>query len=163
MVQMEFCYKHLWYLVGQDSFSTGTRKSYLVKDDDWIIIIFRFFCSWRRPYLGKIEKKLKLTSPHVREPDYSHYYYSMYLMPDKSWRGMRPCRVTALCISRLHSDPLQAVSFALEGNFGRFFLLALFWSTSTFMKMRLLAGIWKGVTLKQLEKWTRKWCASLSG
>ena len=36
----------------------------------------------------------------------------------------------SLCISRLHSDPLQAVSFALECNFGRFFLLALFWSTS---------------------------------
>ena len=68
-----------------------------------------------------------------------------------------------LWISRLHSDPLQAVSFALEGNLGRFFLLALFWSTSTFMKMRLPAGIWKGVALKQLEKWTRKWCASLPG
>ena len=27
--------------------------------------------------MGKIEKKLKLTSPHVREPDYSHYYYSI--------------------------------------------------------------------------------------
>ena len=31
----------------------------------------------RRPYLGKIEKKFKLTSPHVREPVYCHYYYSM--------------------------------------------------------------------------------------
>ena len=40
-------------------------------------LIFKFFYSWRKPYLGKIEIKLKLTSPHVREPDYCHYYYSI--------------------------------------------------------------------------------------
>ena len=56
MVRMEFCYKRLWPLLVKTSFSIGTGKSYLVKDDDWIIIIFRFFRSWRRPYLGKIEK-----------------------------------------------------------------------------------------------------------
>ena len=38
------------------SISMGTGKSYLVKDDDGIIITFRFFSTWRRPYLGKIEK-----------------------------------------------------------------------------------------------------------
>ena len=49
----------------------GTGKSYSVIDDDWIIITFRFFFSWQRQYLGKIEKKkLKLTSPHVTEPNY---------------------------------------------------------------------------------------------
>ena len=48
-----------------------------------------------------------------------------------------------LCISRLHSDPLQAVSFAQECNLRGFFLLALFWNTPTFMQMRLLARIRK--------------------
>ena len=37
----------------------GTGKSYLVKDDDWIIITFRIFSTWRRPYLGTIEKKIE--------------------------------------------------------------------------------------------------------
>ena len=45
--------------------------------------------------------------------------------------------------SRLHSDPLQAVFFALECNLRGFFLLAMFWNTPTFMQMRLLAGIRK--------------------
>ena len=48
-----------------------------------------------------------------------------------------------LCISRLHSEPLQAVSFALECNLGRFFSSGFVLNTSTFMQMRLLAGIRK--------------------
>ena len=38
MVRLEFCYKQL-----KTSFSMGTGKCYLVKDDDWTLITFRFF------------------------------------------------------------------------------------------------------------------------
>ena len=68
MVWLEFCYKQLWYLVGKDL--TFNRNWQELLGERWWPNYnhFQIFHSWRRPYLGKIEKKLKLTPPHVREP-----------------------------------------------------------------------------------------------
>ena len=69
-------------------------------------------------------------------------------MPDKSWRGMRPGPVTALCISYAFPDcrssDLRKLFLLLWiATYVDYFLLALFWNTPTFMQMRLLAGIRK--------------------
>ena len=58
-------------LLVKTSLSIGTGKSYLVKDDDWIIIIFRLFPLGE----GYIWAKLKKWNWH--QPDYCHYYYSI--------------------------------------------------------------------------------------
>ena len=69
------------------------------------------------------------------------------LMPDKSWRGMRPGPVTALCISYAFPDCIRTLCklFPLlqSATYVDFFLLALFWTTPTFIQMRLIAGIRK--------------------
>ena len=76
------------------------------------------------------------------------------VMPDKSWRTCRPAwsRFFAFPMHFLPEFGPFASCFICSWVQLRliFFLLALFRNTSTFMQMRLLAGIWKGVTLKQL-------------
>ena len=71
-------------------------------------------------------------------------------MPDKSWRGMRPGPVTALCTSYAFPDciPTFASSFICSGEklTWIFFLLALFWNTSKFIQ------IFKCVYLPESEK-----------
>ena len=58
----------------------GTGKSFLVKHDDWIIITFRFFPLAKGHIWTKLRRKLKMISPHVREPDYCYYYYSIIII-----------------------------------------------------------------------------------
>ena len=73
MVLMEFCYKQLWYLVGQGLLFN--RNWWKLLSKRWWLNYnhFKIFLSWWRQNW----KKLKMTSPHIREPDYSHYYYSI--------------------------------------------------------------------------------------
>ena len=75
MVQQDFCYKELWYrtLRVKTPLSMGTGKSFLVKDDDWFVIVQVFFPLGEGHIWAKLKKKLKLTSPHVREPDYCQH------------------------------------------------------------------------------------------
>ena len=48
-----------------------------------------------------------------------------------------------LCISRLHSDLRKLFRLLWSATYEDFFLLALFWNTSTFIQMHLLARIRK--------------------
>ena len=77
-------------------------------------------------------------------------------MPDKSWRGMRPGpghgSVHFLCISRQHSDLRKLFHLLWRETYVDFFLLALFWNTSTFIQMRLFAGIQKCVTFNSYKQ-----------
>ena len=55
----------------------GIGKRYFVKEYDRITVTFKFFPLGEGHIWAKLEKKLRLTSPHIREPYYCHFYYSV--------------------------------------------------------------------------------------
>ena len=110
--------------------------------------------------LPKFMILMKIRSQQIFRPQAYKILYHATLpvmiidrMPDKSWRACGRAR------SRLYALPMhfptafgssQALSLAQERNLRGFFLLALFWNTSTFIQMRLLARIRKMCHFQQL-------------
>ena len=88
------------------------------------------------------------------------------LMPDKSWRGMRPGPVTALCISNAFPDCIQTFASCFVCSGVQLTWIFFFWlcfeTPLHSCKCVYLPESEEGITLKQVEKWTRKKCASLS-